>query len=417
MTFTSDAEEVFYYLHGLDQKSDMLNLLPMAAYVVRADGVVVWYNARAAELWGRKPAVGDTDERFCGAHTLYHSDGSHMAHCDTPVALALTTGISVHEEEVIIERPDGSRVHVSVHIDPIRNPTDDRIIGVVNFFKDLTDQKAHEAEREHLLEEAQTRSAELQEARQGLESKIERRTVALRHLSSKLIHVQDDERRRIARELHDTVGQYLASLGMSLSELKKADTSRYPEILTRCREVLDACVSETRTLSYLLHPPLLDELGLVSAARNYCEEFARRSGIEVDISLDLPNRLPANTEILLFRVLQESLTNIHRHSDSKRAKIQAGIEGGTVYLEIRDFGRGIPEMLLASIKKSGNGGGVGLAGIRERLREVDGKLEISSSSDGTILRVSLLAIDTPKPRRCSANGEYLEIYEKEKSPQ
>ena len=212
MTFTYDADEAFYYLHGLDQKSDILNLLPMAAYVVRADGVVIWYNARAAELWGRKPAIGDTDERFCGAHTLYHPDGSHMAHCDTPVALALSTGISVHEEEVIIGRPDGSRVHVSVHIDPIRDPTDGRIIGVVNFFHDLTERKRQEAEREQLLQEAQTRSAELQEARQGLESKIERRTIALRHLSSKLIHVQVEERRRIARELHDSVGQYLAAL-------------------------------------------------------------------------------------------------------------------------------------------------------------------------------------------------------------
>jgi PAS domain-containing protein len=110
MTFTSEADEVFYYLQGLDQKSDILNLLPMAAYVVRADGVVIWYNARAAELWGRKPAIGDTDERFCGAHTLYHPDGTHMAHCDTPVALALSTGISVLEEEVVIGRPDGSRV-------------------------------------------------------------------------------------------------------------------------------------------------------------------------------------------------------------------------------------------------------------------------------------------------------------------
>jgi PAS domain S-box-containing protein len=404
MTFTSDAEEVFHYLHGLDQKSDMLDLLPMAAYVVRPDGVVIWYNARAAELWGRKPAVGDTDERFCGAHTLYRADGSHMAHCDTPVAQALTTGISVHEEEVIIERPDGSRVHVSVHIDPIRNPMDGRIIGVVNFFKDLTDQKAQEVEREHLLQEAQTRSAELQEARQGLESKIERRTIALRHLSSKLIHVQDEERRRIARELHDTIGQYLASLAMSLSQLKNVDTSRYPEVLTNCREVLDRCVNETRTLSYLLHPPLLDELGFVSASRGYVEEFARRSGIAVDISLDLPDRLPADTEILLFRVLQESLTNIHRHSDSKRTKIQAGIEGETVYLEIRDYGHGIPQKVLESFKSSGNGVGVGLAGIRERLREVDGKLDISSSTDGTILRVSLLATNRCEPRRASAAG-------------
>jgi PAS domain S-box-containing protein len=162
MTFSSDADEVFYYLQALDLKSDMFNHLPMAAYVVRGDGVVVWYNARAAELWGRKPAVGDTDERFCGAHTLFHPDGSHMAHCDTPVALALSTGASVHEEEVIIGRPDGSRVPVSVHIEPIRNPKDGQIIGVVNFFNDLTERKRQEAEREHLLHQAETRSAQLQ---------------------------------------------------------------------------------------------------------------------------------------------------------------------------------------------------------------------------------------------------------------
>src|SRR6266446_5314541 len=131
------------YLQVLDQKCDILSHLPMAAYVIRADGIVIWYNARAAELWGRKPAIGDTDERFCGAHTLYHADGSHMAHCDTPVALALSTGASVHEEEVVIERPDGSRVTVSVHIDPIRDKGGS-IVGVVNFFHDITERKQAE---------------------------------------------------------------------------------------------------------------------------------------------------------------------------------------------------------------------------------------------------------------------------------
>jgi len=402
MTFTSDADEVFHYLHGLDQKSNILNLLPMAAYVVRFDGVVIWYNERAAELWGRKPAVGDTDERFCGAHTLYHPDGSHMAHCDTPVALALTTGISVHEEEVVIGRPDGSRVHVSVHIDPIRNPADGRIIGVVNYFADLTERKRQDAEREHLLQEAQTRSAELQEAQDGLETKIERRTIALRHLSSKLIHVQDEERRRIARELHDSVGQYLAALGMSLAQLEKGDAYNFRKTLIECRQLLDRCMSETRTLSYLLHPPLLDEAGFASAATNYVEEFSRRSKIETEISLDLPDRLPADTEILLFRVLQESLTNIHRHSGSSRAKIGAGMDGEAVYLEIRDFGHGISQEVLESFKISGNGVGVGLAGIRERLREVDGKLDLSSTAEGTVLRVSLLVAKIRETNRSSA---------------
>jgi len=382
------------YLLALDQKSDILSLLPMAAYVVRADGVVVWYNARAAELWGRKPSIGDTDERFCGAHTLYRADGSHMAHCDTPVALALSTGASVHEEEVIIGRPDGSRVHVSVHIDPIRNPTDGRIIGVVNFFNDLTERKGQEAERERLLHEAEARSAELQEAREELESKIEQRTIALRHLSAQLMHVQDEERRRIARELHDSLGQYLAALGMSLAQLEKAKGAKVSEILTECREIVDRCTNETRTLSHLLHPPLLDEAGFGSAARIYVKEFARRSGIEVDISVDLPYRLPADTEILLFRVLQESLTNIHRHSGSSHAKIRAGIDGEAVSLEIRDYGHGMSQEVLEKFKTSGNGVGIGLTGIHERLREVDGKLDLASTTEGTILQVSLRVANT-----------------------
>ncbi len=396
--------ELQAYLQALDQKSDILSHLPMAAYVVQADGVVIWYNAQAAELWGREPTIGDTDERFCGAHTLYHADGSHMAHCDTPVALALSTGASVHEQEVIIGRPDGSRVPVSVHIDPIRNPKDGQIIGVVNFFNDLTERKRQEAEREHLLQEAETRSAQLQEARDELEAKVERRTIALRHLSSQLIHAQDEQSRRIARELHDSIGQYLGALGMSLTQLEMATGSKALEILSECRQLLDQCTNETRTLSHLLHPPLIDEVGFAFAATNYVQEFARRSGIEIDISVDLPNRLQADTEILLFRVLQESLTNIHRHSGSSRAKIRAGIDGGEVSLEIRDYGPGIPQEVLESFNTLGNGVGVGLAGIRERLREVDGKLDLSSSGDGTVLRVSLLVTNTREPYRSLAAG-------------
>ena len=398
--------ELQAYLQTLDQKSDILSHLPMAAYVVQADGIVIWYNARAAELWGREPAVGDTDERFCGAHTLYHADGSHMAHCDTPVALALSTGASVHEQEVIIGRPDGSRVPVSVHIDPIRNPKDGQIIGVVNFFNDLTERKRQEAEREHLLHQAEMRSAQLQEAREELETKVEQRTIAVRHLSSRLMHAQDVERRRIARELHDSIGQYLGALGMSLTQLEMATGPKFPETLSECRQLLDGCVNETRTLSHLLHPPLLDEVGFASAATDYVQEFARRSGIEIDISVDLPNRLQADTEILLFRVLQESLTNIHRHSGSSRAKIRAGIEGEEVSLEIRDYGQGIPQEVLESFKTLGNGVGVGLAGIRERLREVDGKLDLSSSGDGTILRVNLLVTNTRERSRSSIVGSH-----------
>jgi len=180
MFYSGDGNEVFDCFLAFDPKSDILARLPMAAYAVRADGVVIWYNERAAELWGRKPVPGDTDERFCGAYTLYYPDGSPMAHCDTPVAMALSTGTSVHEEEVIIGGPDGTRVAVAVHIDPIRNPDSGQIIGVVNYFHDLTERKRREAEREHLLREAKIQSVALQEAREELETTVERRTTSLR---------------------------------------------------------------------------------------------------------------------------------------------------------------------------------------------------------------------------------------------
>jgi two-component system, NarL family, sensor kinase len=160
--------------------------------------------------------------------------------------------------------------------------------------------------------------------------------------------IQDEERRRIARELHDSVGQYLAALGMGLAQLENGYTSKSSETPIECWQLLGRCVSETRTLSYLLHPPLLDEAGFVSAATNCVEEFSRRSKIATEISLDLPYRLPADTEILLFRVLQESLTNIHRHSDSGRKQVRAGMEGEAVYLEVRDFRHGIPQEDLES---------------------------------------------------------------------
>ena len=276
----------------------------------------------------------------------------------------------------------------------------------MNYFNDLTERKRQESERERLLHEAETRAAELQEAREELESKIDQRTIALRHLSSHLMHVQDEERRRIARELHDSIGQYLAALGMSVTQLETAKGAKFSEALTECRQLLDRCTNETRTLSQLLHPPLLDEAGFGSAAKIYVKEFARRSGIEVDISLDLPHRLPADTEILLFRVLQESLTNIHRHSGSSRANIRAAIDGETVSMEIRDYGRGISQELLENFKTSGDGVGIGLAGIRERLREVDGKLDLSSTAEGAILRVSLRITNTREPFRISAIGTH-----------
>ena len=222
-----------------------------------------------------------------------------------------------------------------------------------------------------------------------LESQVELRTLALRTLSNRLMHLQDEERRRIARELHDSVGQYLTAIAINLDLLARPEGQSRSALIGESRQLINHSLSEIRTLSHLLHPPLLDETGLASAAQWYVEEFARRSGIAVEVDLPPLERLPANIEMTLFRVLQESLNNIHRHSQSTRAQVRIGCDAEQVTLEVRDFGHGMQADRLERFKNSGTGVGVGLAGIRERVAELGGDLDISSDSSGTTVRVSV----------------------------
>ena len=205
---------------------------------------------------------------------------------------------------------------------------------------------------------------------------------AQRALSARLLTMQDEERRRLARELHDSVGQHLAALKMAVSILE----TRLPgdRILQDCLRLLDDSISETRTISHLLHPPLLDEAGLTSATRWFVEGFAKRSGIEVNLEIqpDL-ERLSDSSELVLFRVLQEGLTNVHRHSGAKRADVSLTKSGNRVVLKVKDFGRGMPAGTVDSLHAEGTAGGVGLAGMNERIREIGGSLEIYSASNGT----------------------------------
>jgi signal transduction histidine kinase len=381
---------------NLDNRAYLMDLLPMAAYAVRApDGVIAWFNPRATELWGRVPQIGDTDERFCGAYKLYHPDGTYMAHCDTPVALALSSGVSTHEEEVVIEKSDGTRVSVCVHIDPIRDGNGE-IIGAVNFFHDITERKQKEAEREQLFEEVKIHAAELQEARGQLELKVEQRTASLRALSSQLMHLQDDERRRISRDLHDSIGQHLALAKMSLqafaNSLPKGDANSQ-QILRETEEIFDTAARETRTVSYLLHPPLLDEVGLAAAVSWYAEGYTKRSGVclEVEIPEDLP-RLTIDKETTLFRIVQESLTNVHRHSGASKAMIRITVKDDSLRLEVCDNGKGIVNPHSSDLSKRTINPGVGILGMRERLRDLDGRLEITAENGTRVIATIPLTI-------------------------
>jgi anti-sigma regulatory factor (Ser/Thr protein kinase) len=222
-----------------------------------------------------------------------------------------------------------------------------------------------------------------------LETLILERTAELQRLSQRLFKVQDEERRKIARDLHDSTGQTLAALKISLSLLQEncMDAPATLAMVSGVAQLADQAIEEIRTMSYLLHPPLLDEVGFACAAGWYIEGFAKRSGIE--IKADIVNshaRLPKRIEMALFRVLQESLTNVHRHSGASKASIQFQHAGNAVILEVRDFGKGIPEERLQLLSELGAGTGVGLAGMRERLHELNGRLEMESNGQGTTMR-------------------------------
>src|SRR5580704_14535597 len=193
-----------------------------------------------------------------------------------------------------------------------------------------------------------------QDARRRSEALVEARTSQLHQLSARLLTAQDEERRRIARELHDSAGQYLAGIQMNLSALLRPNSGLEDAARERLADSLDmakVCTSEIRTMSYLLHPPLLDEMGLGSAIAWYAEGFAQRSGIRVDVEIPetLP-RLPSEIETTLFRVVQQSLANIHRHSGSAMAMIRISIDEDSVGVEIRDEGRGISSEILAGFR-------------------------------------------------------------------
>ena len=214
---------------------------------------------------------------------------------------------------------------------------------------------------------------------------------ALHQLSGRLLELQDDERRRISRELHDTTAQNLAVLAMNLCAVKESAkmlNTKTRQTVAESLDLTEQCSQEIRTLSYLLHPPLLDELGLASALRGYSIGYTRRTGITVDLKMEDIGRLPLDLETTLFRILQEALTNVHRHSGSIQAEIRIVRDPKEVRMTISDTGRGVPSQALEMIERGGNVG-VGIAGMRERAHQLGGQIKIGSSERGTTITAIL----------------------------
>jgi signal transduction histidine kinase len=250
--------------------------------------------------------------------------------------------------------------------------------------------KKQTAEAERARKELSTINENLEARVKVRTAELEQRTAEVQELSSRLLQAQDEERRRISRELHDSTGQLLVALNMNLARLKDEWAQSNPEtnrIIDDTNSVVNEMSRQLRTMSYLLHPPLLDEAGLTSALKWYVEGFATRSTI--DVRLELPDdlgRLPQDLEITIFRLIQESLTNIHRHSGSKTAIIRVAKEEKEVQVEIADEGTGFTSPDGTERKARI---GVGILGMKERVRRFGGTLDIASTETGTTVQATL----------------------------
>jgi PAS domain S-box-containing protein len=356
--------EVIHQAKLLDSAND-------AIFVRTKDNKITYWNQGAARLYGWRE-----DE------VLGHSPHDILqTEFPVPISEVLHSERDSWEGELRHRKRDGSQAIVASRWTTLRDE-DGQVTGWLEINTDITSRKRAEE--------------------------------AARRLGGRMLQLQDAERRKFARELHDGIGQYLASLKMFLdSAMRTGDPEKQQrELLVESASIVEKCLAETRTVSHLLHPPLLDEAGLASAIRWYAEGFSRRSGIRLDLDLqpDLV-RLPNEVEITLFRVLQEGLTNIHRHSRALAAAVHIVFQDGSVRMQITDSGCGIPADLLREWREMRAPLGVGMAGMLERARDMGGSFDVQSDSNGTILTIvipvsqdALMAIGSLTPEKDSTQG-------------
>ena len=364
---------------------------PNGIVMVRRDGTIALVNSQTERLFGydRGELIGQSIEmlvptRSRGGHGTFRKDFFAK-----PQTRPMGAGRDLHGV-----RKDGSEFPVEIGLNPVETEDGTLVLGSIT---DITERKRAEEvlqkAHDELELQVQQRTEQLSRAVDSLRAEIGEREQAqnsLRLLSARLLKLQDEERRRIARELHDSTGQKAAALAIDLSVVgteAQALGPRARKALAECSNLAEQIVREVRTLSYLLHPPMLDEVGLGSAIRWYADGVSQRGGLEIDLQVpDKLRRMPAEVETALFRIVQESLTNTLLHSGSKRAQIHITQDNGTVILEVMDDGRGIPAEVLNHPEAILERLGVGIAGMRERVKQLGGNLEIQSGSGGTVVK-------------------------------
>jgi PAS domain S-box-containing protein len=353
------------------------------------DGIITSWNRAAERTFGYDAAeiVGQPITR------IIPPDRQNE---ETEIIARLRRGERVDHFETVRMRKDGSLVEVSVTISPIYD-SGGRIVGASKVARNITDQKRTEKElresEQRLRALTETLESQVRERTWQLERRnveILEQTHQLRRLSMRLQQGQDQERRRIARELHDSAGQVLAVLSLNFTHIR--DRAGSDEIALKAiadsEQLVEQLNTEIRTMSYLLHPPLLEENGLTGAVQWYVKGYSERGGVETRLEISPTfGRLTPEMELALFRIVQECLTNIHRHSGSKTATIHLARDEKDVSLEIRDRGSGIAPDKLEELRSQR--AGVGITGIRERVRQFNGAMRIDSSNQGTTIAVTL----------------------------
>jgi PAS domain S-box-containing protein len=357
--------------------TEQLDLFRLLVQSVRDYAIFVLDPAGNVLTWnpGAEALKGYPGEEIIGQHfsKFYLPEAVKSGWPQRELTLAQKEGRFADEGWRV--KKDGSTFWASVIITALRSPAGE-LIGFGKVTQDLTDRRRTEERVQTLNRELRDRLADLDESRRI----IQLRTIELQKLSAQLLQIQDKERRRLARELHDDLGQQLVGLKMLLPETN-ANESLHKNV--------DTLISTVRNLSYLLHPPLLDETGLRAALHWYVEGLTQRSKIEISLSITPPifPRLEPDFETTIFRVVQESLTNIYKHAQSKNARVEVDKQSDVVTVRIRDYGKGLPPEITARINSINFG--VGIGGMRERVRQFGGELTVSRAEPGTLVEARI----------------------------